>query len=274
MAGELITTDYQLELRGLLMGAGTIFDNGAGGWGGLGVPSPKTADVELEQGDGVYPGRDYTPARMLTFPLAWGGTDPATAMDRFRTLCDAWETERTDELELHMQLPGWGHFYVIGRPRGLAEDLSRLKSGEGAAMASFLATSPAFRTPEDDRLILALAPSTDPKVGFLFEDDGAELIPHITGDLTAQWAPSETLPLSPTDPALVYADTVIDSHDQGDAGVLWVVIPSDLGTIDLFVWGAPDAMPGDAGSSRVWAFPTSAATGAREWVADGWMAAP
>ena len=147
-AGDLIEEHYHLELRGLLMGPGTRY-NWTGPWSGFGV-AVKSYDVDLEQTDGVFPARDLLAAKMLTFPIAWGGTTPAAAMLDFRELCEAWAPESEPGLiELHGSLPGWGHFYVRGRPRGLVEDMSNLKSGAGAALLSFLATDPTIY-PADD----------------------------------------------------------------------------------------------------------------------------
>lgn len=146
-AGDLVVEHYHLELRGLLHGPGTRF-HWSGPWTGLGLPATKTGDVELDQADGSYPGRDYLAARVLTFPVGWGGSTPAAAMEDLRTLSDAWAPERVDTLELHMSLPGWEHFFVVGRPRGLIEDLAGLKSGEGAALLTFHALDPTIYYPD------------------------------------------------------------------------------------------------------------------------------
>lgn len=147
MAGELVEQDFHLELRGYLHGPGTAIDYGADGWGGLSTVVVKTSDFTLEQADGDYPGRDYLASKLLTFPLVWGGGTPAEAMDTLADLTDVWGPERDTELELHAQLPGWGHFFVIGRPRGLVEDLRNLKSGELAAIATFAALDPTVYFP-------------------------------------------------------------------------------------------------------------------------------
>lgn len=150
--GALIVADYQLELRGLLHGPTTRF-SWKTTWTGLGVPAVKTTDVALDQQDGDYPGRDALTARILTFPVEWGGQvpigggdfrpgTPADVMTDLTSLSSAWATAETDQVQLHMRLPGWGHFYVIGRPRGLVEDLTNLKSGEGAALLTFHALDP------------------------------------------------------------------------------------------------------------------------------------
>ena len=140
-AGDLVTQDYHLELRGLLMGPGTRF-HFDGPWSGLGLPTPKTADVDLEQGEGSYPGRDYLASRVLTFPIGFGGSSAAEAMLDLLALSEAWQVSNATDLVLVAQLPGWEKWSVTGRPRGLVEDLTRLKSGEGRALATFVANDP------------------------------------------------------------------------------------------------------------------------------------
>lgn len=140
-AGDLVTDDYHLEVQGLLHGPTTRF-HWTGPWTGLGLPAPKTNDVDLDDADGSYPGRDRLTSRVLTFPVGFGGTTPAAVMDDLRTLSEAWTTVAVGQVELHAQLPGWGHFYVVGRPRGLVEDLTNLKGGEGLALLTFHALDP------------------------------------------------------------------------------------------------------------------------------------
>lgn len=145
--GDLIVEHYHLELRGLLMGPGTRF-HWSGPWSGFGHVV-KSYDVDLEGADGVYPARDALAAKLLSFPIGWGGSDAADAMTDFSELLEAWRPASTggELLELHGSLPGWEHFFVVGRPRGLVEDLSKLKSGEGSALCSFLATDPTIYYP-------------------------------------------------------------------------------------------------------------------------------
>ena len=146
-AGDLVVADYHLELRGLLHGPGTRF-HWTGPWTGLGLPPTKTNDVDLQDADGAYPGRDRLSTRVLTFPVGWGGTTPAAAMNDLRTLADAWSPEASTTIELHAQLPGWGRFFVVGRPRGLIDDLTNLKAGEAVALLTFHALDPTIYYPD------------------------------------------------------------------------------------------------------------------------------
>lgn len=145
-AGDLVVDEYHLELRGLLHGPGTRF-HWDGPWSGFGL-TMKTSDVDLEQADGAYSGRDFLASRVLTFPVGWGGHGPEDVMLDFSELLEAWRPSREDDLELWAMLPGWGRFYVVGRPRGLTEDLTMLKSGEGRALLTFQANDPTIYFPD------------------------------------------------------------------------------------------------------------------------------
>lgn len=140
-AGDLLSADWQLELRTSLFGAGQTWDNSTGGWTGLGGTATKTQDVSLDQTDGEIAGTDRRGPRLLTFPLETGGSSPATAMADLSDLLDAWAPSTTD-VELHLRLPGWGHFMVAGRPRGAAEDLSLVHAGIVKVLATFYCPDP------------------------------------------------------------------------------------------------------------------------------------
>lgn len=129
------------EIRTLLTGETTDFQILPTGIRGLGIGSVKTADVQLDHADGAYGSPDYQGVRIITIPYTIGGGTPADAMDNLTLLLVAWAPS-TSDIELHLQLPGWGHVYVTGRPRGVDEDLIHLKSGEIGALATFHALDP------------------------------------------------------------------------------------------------------------------------------------
>lgn len=141
MPSDLITVDYQFQLGTLLHGPGSTFENDEAGWSGLGLPSFKTQDVELDGADGAFLGRDFYAARILTFPILWTGT-PEEVMDALTDLNAAWGRSELTDVDLYMRLPGWGVFHVSGRPRGLTEDLSLLPHGIGAALLTFQTADP------------------------------------------------------------------------------------------------------------------------------------
>lgn len=141
-AGDLLTNDYQLELRGLLMGYGTDYQIGEGGIRGLGSPGAKVRQVNLEGGDGSYAATDLLTEIVLTVPLVILGDDAADAVDLFDALNVAWAPG--GDVELHGQLPGWGHWSIEGRSRPVPgdADLSRLKQGVIEVLYEFHALDP------------------------------------------------------------------------------------------------------------------------------------
>lgn len=140
-AGDLITEDWQGELRATLLGEGSDYPFGPGAITGLGLPPLKTADVDLAHADGAYGSPDYLASRIITIPMQIGGSTDAAAMTALTDLIAAWAPSDVD-IELHLRLPGWGHFKVSGRPRGLDAELAQLKSGEIATLGTFVALNP------------------------------------------------------------------------------------------------------------------------------------
>src|SRR5688500_8532663 len=125
-AGDLLTDDYQLELRGVLMGYGTDYQIRPEGIGGLGSPAAKVRQVTLAHDDGSYAATELLTERVITVPITITGDAPDDAVDKFVALTTAWTPG--GDVVLHGQLPGWGHWSVTGRSRPAASDLSNLKS--------------------------------------------------------------------------------------------------------------------------------------------------
>jgi hypothetical protein len=123
-AGDLLAgINYRCELRGVLFGAlsGTVpcrrlhID-------GLGTPKPKTNDHSLQLRPGSVGAPEHPDVRVLIVEF-----DIVAATDEQAYLAliasnAAWAsvTDNVD-LELHLQWPGFGHVYILGRPRGLEE---------------------------------------------------------------------------------------------------------------------------------------------------------
>lgn len=141
-AGDLLVADHQIEIRGTLTGAGTPWLLAFEGVGGLGVPQAKTHDTDLAHAAGAYFGRDFGGVRILTVPYIMRGTTAATGA-AFLNLNALWAPSEVD-LPLHVRLAGLGHLSFVGRPRGLAEDLSQLNRGVARALATFACSSPAY----------------------------------------------------------------------------------------------------------------------------------
>ena len=135
MPGELITSEGQVELQGLLLGVyGESWLTGPPG--GLLSIGAKTNDVDLGHADGVYAGPDFVEAKLITVPLAFVPSVRAAVMQAF--------TPGSVDVELHMSIPNWGHVWMVGRPRGIAEGNLDLFAGQPAitCLGLFLATDP------------------------------------------------------------------------------------------------------------------------------------
>lgn len=129
--------DYQAELNGLTLGEGTqyLFE----GITGLGVPAPRTSDLDLPTG-GTLGGRDLPAVRRigLAVVLVPGDTD---LMELVADLNDAW-APASDDTTLSIQLPGMDLTAWTGRPRGVDLDLSGISFGWARARLVFDALDP------------------------------------------------------------------------------------------------------------------------------------
>lgn len=140
-AGDLVVQDWQLELRGVLMGVATNFVVTPPGMQGIGVPQIKTRDTDLSLAHGTYGGPDLLDKRVVTVPITINRSSAATALTSFTSLASAW-SYATSDIPLHFQLPGWGKRYVTGRPRGFVENLENLRSGVIRVLCTFEALDP------------------------------------------------------------------------------------------------------------------------------------
>jgi len=81
MAGDLITSDYQMQLGTLLLGMGTAYEvdgnTGLAGWDDL--PALDTSDVPRPAAPGDYPGTIYPAGRIITCQLSVHGDGPGHA---------------------------------------------------------------------------------------------------------------------------------------------------------------------------------------------------
>ena len=139
-AGDLIVADWQAEVNALLMGAGSNweFDHEAGGVGGVFGGGVRDVDVARTMRDGAAQGTDTNPARVLTVPLVWVGTQTAAAvLTALPVLEAAWDAGT--DTEFHLRLPTWGHNYLTGRTRGVSIDMALVPRGACRALGTFVA---------------------------------------------------------------------------------------------------------------------------------------
>jgi hypothetical protein len=129
--GDLLTADYQFQLHNTLYGRGNngvYLESGKNPIDGLGVPDAKIQDVEFWGRDGSYANPDYLSLRLITITAMVKGATASAGMTSLKSLTQSW-IPLTADTDLAFQLPGWGKFYVNGRPRGLKSDLTLMHRG-------------------------------------------------------------------------------------------------------------------------------------------------
>lgn len=140
-AGDLISADYQLELRATLNGEGTAYRFGPLGIDGIDVEPPKTQDVPLDGEAGAQTGYDYPDVKVITVDYTLKSTTAGVGV-LYKSLRTLWAIEQDDDIPLHIRLPGLGQFSVMGRPRGLRANLTQQKHGLVTALATFVCGDP------------------------------------------------------------------------------------------------------------------------------------
>lgn len=101
--GELITADYQLEYRGLLLGAGTGYELVE--LRGLGLAEVRSSDTARPRDHGRFAGTDYLDARVLQFDIEVWAPDADGLAERMDTLTAAFAPGDSEQ-PLVFQLPG------------------------------------------------------------------------------------------------------------------------------------------------------------------------
>lgn len=137
-----ITSDWQVEVGGVTLGAGTDYIL-TGPVTGLGLPAPRTADQERGNSPGDVGGFDVDSRRILTVQVGVNGQDAADGMDLLEQLKAAWTSSPVD-VTFDLRLPGYDavarRWY--GRPRGVDVELGLLRLGYIDALCTFEALDP------------------------------------------------------------------------------------------------------------------------------------
>jgi hypothetical protein len=137
-----ITVDWQAEIGGLVMGAGTSYIL-TGPITGLGTPPPRTADQERGNEPGDVAGADIASRRVLTVPVGVDGSDAADAWELYDDLKVAWQSSVVD-VTFDLRLPGFDSVdrRYYGRARGIDDNLDLLRLGYIDALCTFEALDP------------------------------------------------------------------------------------------------------------------------------------
>ena len=130
MPSNLITKDGQWQIGNVLIGSDTIHFVGVDG---LGVPEPKTRDVDLDLSDGVAFGPDLQSSRSLALTIHVvshrAATDRQTnVMSTVKTVLAWWPTSSASTV-LYGRMPGFGLLSFVGRTRGADVDYTALRAG-------------------------------------------------------------------------------------------------------------------------------------------------
>ncbi len=138
-AGDLLVADYQLELNGYLAGAGCDWDNTEVGWSDPTGGEVVSNEVPRSMAAGVVIGFDTSGPIVFTASL-WTPRcyDEAEAWELIEELREAWAPSGSTNVELHLQLPGLGHRWLVGRSRGVKPTTERIRQGVAYALATFI----------------------------------------------------------------------------------------------------------------------------------------
>lgn len=136
-AGDLLPTSgetYAAELRAYLMADTATFKI----WrvGGLNGNKIKKRDTSIDGGVGAVGAADYLDAWVLSLWLRCSTGLPSTAELALVDLKEAW-LPATEDLELHMWVPGLEHIKLLGRPDDLEPDRVFMPGGVITAQAMF-----------------------------------------------------------------------------------------------------------------------------------------
>lgn len=104
MAGELVTEDWQMEYRGVLLGSGSPFDIVSAG-GLLDLPELQTADRLRLRRNGMFPGDDFAGARVVSLQLEVDAEGSTALNETMTTLLDV-TRPGLSESALTVQIPG------------------------------------------------------------------------------------------------------------------------------------------------------------------------
>ncbi|GAA1353521.1 phage distal tail protein [Streptomyces beijiangensis] len=144
-----LTTDYQADLAGLLLGPGTPYV--IGDVVGLGAPELRTQDVDSATEDGTFPGVDYYGARTVRIEAAIRTPgDPAAAFDALARLHEVASTPSVRKTAgalavLRLRQPGRDVRRLYGRIRRANEvSTSQAIYGWIPVEIEFTATDPRF----------------------------------------------------------------------------------------------------------------------------------
>ncbi len=143
-------TEYQYELAGVQFGDGTALR--VEDITGLGKAGERVGDVEIPAGHGAFPVVDYLEPRTVSFQMQAVGATAAQAMGSMRQLGQAWSpsdvTTAGTTTPLRVHLPGFGPYFLIGRPRRFEAVITDMVAGVIGIVADYVAHDPLWYSDE------------------------------------------------------------------------------------------------------------------------------
>lgn len=146
--GDLVTTDYQYEFNGFVMGAGTPFDI-VSITNLFGYPQVRRSLDDKLGAHGGVPGRHYVPTRDFSIECHIQANTDSEFAERRRALSLAFapRSNPADQLRLVYRHPGTLERFVLARPTAVAPVVDRMYALKYPAVAiRFEATDPRHYT--------------------------------------------------------------------------------------------------------------------------------
>lgn len=153
---------WQLEIGGLVLGAGTAYEIDEPGPAGFGLPDLRTSDLPRPQDHGLFFGADFFSSRKLTFDVWALAATPAAATALMDALLAVWQPPAGQDgvAPLTIRLPGLDDRLIMGRPRRLAYDVQLLRTGVVKATLQYEAADPRIYSATESLVTAALPSST------------------------------------------------------------------------------------------------------------------
>lgn len=154
---------YQFQIGTLVLGPGTSYD--VLEVNGLGIPDVRADDIDRPLDHGSFYSREFLSGRQVTLKVGIAGDaqSAADAVAKRDTLLAQWAPVSVDAITtkpLQFDQGGVGTRQLLGRPRRVASDVSRLKGGYITVTLEYVSGDPRIYGAGLNQTSLALALAT------------------------------------------------------------------------------------------------------------------